>query len=219
MEHKGQPTVILAKTVKGYGLGEAGEGRNISHQQKKMNEKELREFRARFDIPISDEEIARNAVLSSCAGQHGNEISAGTPQKTRRFSAQARGQGASRCRRPQAGRVSLSSQRQRAARVFDDDGRLSRLVEQLLRDKKIGRNIVPIIPDEARTFGMDAHVPRSSAFIRPKASSTSRSITRLAALLSRSEGRPDSRRRHHRSGFDVVVHRRGHRLRQARRAT
>src|SRR5467141_3604536 len=57
VEHKGQPTVILAKTVKGYGLGEAGEGRNITHQQKKLNEKELREFRARFDIPISDEEI------------------------------------------------------------------------------------------------------------------------------------------------------------------
>jgi len=57
MEHKVQPTVILAKTVKGYGLGEAGEGRNISHQQKKMNEKELREFRARFNIPISDEVI------------------------------------------------------------------------------------------------------------------------------------------------------------------
>src|SRR5437667_6376336 len=57
MEHKGQPTVILAKTVKGYGLGEAGEGRNISHQQKKLNENELREFRARFNIPISDEEI------------------------------------------------------------------------------------------------------------------------------------------------------------------
>ena len=58
VEHKGQPTVILAKTVKGYGLGEAGEGRNITHQQKKLNEKELREFRARFNIPISDEEIA-----------------------------------------------------------------------------------------------------------------------------------------------------------------
>src|SRR5439155_21404857 len=57
MEHKGQPTVILAKTVKGYGLGEAGEGRNISHQQKKMNEKELREFRRRFDIPIGDEDV------------------------------------------------------------------------------------------------------------------------------------------------------------------
>ena len=59
MEHKGQPTVILAKTVKGYGLGEAGEGRNITHQQKKLNEKELREFRARFGIPVGDEEIAQ----------------------------------------------------------------------------------------------------------------------------------------------------------------
>src|SRR5207244_12280011 len=58
VEHTGQPTVILAKTVKGYGLGEAGEGRNVTHQQKKLNEKELREFRARFGIPISDEEIA-----------------------------------------------------------------------------------------------------------------------------------------------------------------
>ena len=58
VEHKGQPTVILAKTVKGYGLGEAGEGRNITHQQKKLNEKELREFRERFNIPISDDVIA-----------------------------------------------------------------------------------------------------------------------------------------------------------------
>ncbi len=57
VEHKGGPTVILAKTIKGYGLGEAGEGRNISHQQKKMNEKELREFRARFDIPMRDEDV------------------------------------------------------------------------------------------------------------------------------------------------------------------
>src|SRR5439155_8504862 len=58
VEHQGQPTVILAKTVKGYGLGEAGEGRNITHQQKKLNEKELREFRSRFAIPISDDVIA-----------------------------------------------------------------------------------------------------------------------------------------------------------------
>ena len=69
MEHKGQPTVILAKTVKGYGLGEAGEGRNISHQQKKMNEKELREFRERFDIPISDDVIADTPFYPSAAGQ------------------------------------------------------------------------------------------------------------------------------------------------------
>jgi len=59
VEHKGGPTVILAKTVKGYGLGEAGEGRNVSHQQKKLNEKELREFRERFGVPISDEDVAQ----------------------------------------------------------------------------------------------------------------------------------------------------------------
>ena len=58
VNHKGQPTVILAKTVKGYGLGEAGEGKNITHQQKKLNEDELRYFRTRFGIPISDEEVA-----------------------------------------------------------------------------------------------------------------------------------------------------------------
>ena len=59
VEHKGKPTVILAKTIKGYGLGEAGEGRNITHQQKKMNENALRDFRDRFSIPISDEKLAK----------------------------------------------------------------------------------------------------------------------------------------------------------------
>ena len=59
VEHKGQPTVILAKTIKGYGLGEAGEGRNITHQQKKMNEQELREFRTRFGVPVSDDQARR----------------------------------------------------------------------------------------------------------------------------------------------------------------
>jgi pyruvate dehydrogenase E1 component len=75
MEHKGQPTVVLAKTVKGYGLGEAGEGKNISHQQKKMNEKELREFRERFNIPISDDVIADTPFFVR-RGQPGDEIPA-----------------------------------------------------------------------------------------------------------------------------------------------
>src|SRR6185369_10297937 len=59
VEHKGAPTVILARTIKGYGLGEAGEGKNITHQQKKMNEDELRAFRTRFGIPVSDAEISK----------------------------------------------------------------------------------------------------------------------------------------------------------------
>jgi len=56
VEHKGSPTVILARTIKGYGLGEAGEGKNVTHQQKKLNEDELREFRSRFGIPLNDED-------------------------------------------------------------------------------------------------------------------------------------------------------------------
>ena len=69
VEHKGKPTVILAKTIKGYGLGEAGEGRNITHKQKKLNEEELREFRTRFGIPISDEDVAEAPVLSAARRQ------------------------------------------------------------------------------------------------------------------------------------------------------
>ena len=90
VEHKGQPTVILAKTVKGYGLGEAGEGRNITHQQKKLNEKELREFRARFGIPISDEEIAETPFYRPARRQRGDEVSAGAPQGAGRVRAAAR---------------------------------------------------------------------------------------------------------------------------------
>src|SRR5258708_1737131 len=67
MDHKGTPTVVLAKTVKGYGLGEAGEGRNITHQQKKLNEKELREFRERFGIPISDENVVETPFYRPAA--------------------------------------------------------------------------------------------------------------------------------------------------------
>ena len=89
MEHKGQPTVILAKTVKGYGLGEAGEGRNITHQQKKLNEKELREFRARFGVPISDEEIAETPFFRPPRGQPRDEVPAGAAQGAGRFPAAA----------------------------------------------------------------------------------------------------------------------------------
>src|SRR5438445_1297889 len=73
VEHTGSPTVILAKTVKGYGLGETGEGRNISHQQKKLNEKELREFRARFNVPISDEVIAETPFFRPAANSRERE--------------------------------------------------------------------------------------------------------------------------------------------------
>ena len=76
VEHRGSPTVILAKTIKGYGLGEAGEGRNITHQQKKLNEEELVEFRRRFEIPISDEDAAHAVFYKPAGRQPGNAVSA-----------------------------------------------------------------------------------------------------------------------------------------------
>ena len=152
-EHKGQPTVILAKTVKGYGLGEAGEGRNISHQQKKMNEKELREFRERFEIPISDDVIAetpfyrppaesaeikyllerRKALGGFVPARIFKSVTLDVP-KVDYFAELLKG----------------SNTEASTTMAF------VRLMSVLLRHKSVGKNIVPIIPDEARTFGLDA---------------------------------------------------------------
>jgi pyruvate dehydrogenase E1 component len=154
VEHRGQPTVILAKTIKGYGLGEAGEGRNITHQQKKLNEKELREFRARFDVPISDEEIAETPFYRPAPDSeemrylHERRKALGGYVPVRRVVAKP-----------------LSAPSKEIFSEFyqgSGDQELSttmafvRLLRKLLRDPQLGPYVVPIIPDEARTFGMDA---------------------------------------------------------------
>jgi pyruvate dehydrogenase E1 component len=153
-EHKGQPTVILAKTIKGYGLGEAGEGRNISHQQKKMNEKELREFRERFNIPISDDVIAETPFYRPPAD------SAET-----KYLLERRNQlGGFLPKRVVDAKPLDIPKREGFAEFFKGSGLMEvsttmafvRMLATLLRNKSIGRRIVPIIPDEARTFGLDA---------------------------------------------------------------
>jgi pyruvate dehydrogenase E1 component len=154
VEHQGQPTVILAKTVKGYGLGEAGEGRNITHQQKKLNEKELREFRERFRVPISDEEIAETPFFRPAAESRETQYLLEQRKKLGGF-LPARVVTAKALEVPKADIF---------AEFFKGSGRFEvsttmgfvRLLSLLLRDKRIGRQIVPIIPDEARTFGLDA---------------------------------------------------------------
>jgi pyruvate dehydrogenase E1 component len=153
-EHRGQPTVILAKTIKGYGLGEAGEGRNISHQQKKLNEKELREFRARFHIPISDEEIVDTPFYRPAADspqmvylQERRRALGGALPKREVQAAPLKVPGPSLFKDFLKGSGSMQVSSTMA---------LVRMLSSLLRDKKIGPHIVPIIPDEARTFGMDA---------------------------------------------------------------
>ena len=89
VEHKGGPTVILARTIKGYGLGEAGEGKNVTHQQKKLNEDELREFRTRFGIPLTDDKFPTGPVLPPARRQRRNPLSPRAPRRTWRLRAAA----------------------------------------------------------------------------------------------------------------------------------
>ena len=154
MEHRGSPTVILAKTVKGYGLGEAGEGKNITHQQKKLNAEELREFRARFGIPISDEEVGAAPFYRPADD---------SPEmrylRERRMSLG----GFVPARDPELRPLKAPAEDVFTEFTAGSDGREAsttmvfvRLLAKLLKDKNVGKYIVPIVPDEARTFGMEA---------------------------------------------------------------
>ena len=153
-EHKGQPTVILAKTVKGYGMGEAGEGRNITHQQKKLNEKELREFRDRFGVPMSDEEVA-NAPFYRPPLE--------SPETKYLLERRKALGGFVPARKIKPETIEIPN-RDYFSEFLKGSGKLAasttmafvRVLSKLLRHEIIGRRIVPIIPDEARTFGLDA---------------------------------------------------------------
>jgi pyruvate dehydrogenase E1 component len=151
--HQGAPSVVLARTIKGYGLGEAGEGRNITHQQKKMNEEELRHFRGRFGIPISDEEIAEapfyrppdDSVETEYIRERRRQLGGYMPARS----------------------VAPVYMEPLAEELFEEfykgteDRQVSttmvfvRLLSKFLRDENFGKFIVPIIPDESRTFGME----------------------------------------------------------------
>ena len=154
VEHTGQPTVILARTIKGYGLGEAGEGKNITHQQKKLNEADLRSFRTRFGIPISDDDIAEAPFYRPA--DDSPEL-----QYLRERRKALGGFVPSRSVRVEPMNTPLEP-------LFEEffkgtEGRKAsttmvfvRMLSKLLRDKEIGDLIVPIVPDEARTFGMES---------------------------------------------------------------
>jgi len=154
VEHIGSPTVILARTVKGYGLGEAGEGKNITHQQKKLNEQELKEFRSRFGIPISDEDI--DTVPFYKPDDDSSEMKYLHERRTKLG-------GYLPIRRVES--TSLKTPKEDLFQEFYEGTKdrevattmvFGRLLAKLLRDKEIGKYIVPIIPDEARTFGMES---------------------------------------------------------------
>lgn len=154
VEQNGKPTVILAKTVKGYGLGEAGEGRNISHQQKKMNEKELREFRERFRIPISDEEVVNAPFYRPAVDS----------PEMKYLMERRQALGGHLPRRTVSAEPLAIPPLSQFAEFLKGSGEMEvsttmafvRLMTSLLRNPDLGKRVVPIIPDEARTFGMDA---------------------------------------------------------------
>ncbi len=153
----GRPTVVIAKTIKGYGLGEGGEGRNVTHNNKKLNEDELREFRTRFGIPVSDERVAEAPFYRPPAD---------SPEMVyMRERREALGGSV-----PERNDAPVTMQVPRLADYEKTMGKLVsrgegkemsttmgfvRLLGDLLRDKQIGKQIVPIVPDESRTFGME----------------------------------------------------------------
>ena len=153
VHHAGQPTVILAKTIKGYGMGEAGEAQNITHQQKKMNVEAIRRFRDRFQIPVPDDRIEDVPYVKFADGSPELEYM--------------------RARRMELGGY-VPARRQRIEplpvpplatfeRLTQDTGEREisttmafvQMLQILLRDKAIAKHIVPIVPDESRTFGME----------------------------------------------------------------
>ena len=152
-EHHGQPTVILAKTIKGYGMGEAGEGQNITHQQKKMNEQALLAFRDRFELELTDQQVKdisfykppehspeaefirerRAALGGSLPARRRTAQSLPTPE-LEAFKSQLEGTG---------------------EREISTTMSFVRILSTILRDKQLGKHVVPIVPDESRTFGME----------------------------------------------------------------
>ena len=153
VDHKGTPTIVLAKTIKGYGLGEAGEGKNITHQQKKLNDEELSLFRSRFGIPIPDAELhqapfyrpADDSPEVRYMKERRKQLGGYLPERKVRANAIA-----------SVPDTHFEEFYKGTDREASTTMVFVRLLSKLLRDPEIGKLIVPIIPDEARTFGMEA---------------------------------------------------------------
>lgn len=151
-KHTGQPTVILAKTVKGYGMGDAGEGQNTTHQQKKVDADALRKFRDRFNIPVTDEQLPKLPFVRPEAGS--------LEEKYLRERGAA--MGAVPARNPVTTALQIPELsafdallKSSEDREFSTTMAFVRLLGVLVKDKAIGKQIVPIVPDESRTFGME----------------------------------------------------------------
>ena len=154
VHHKGQPTVILAKTIKGYGMGEAGESQNITHQQKKMGTSSIKSFRDRFGLPVPDDKLEEVPYLN---------FEEGSPEFNymRERRAELGGYVTKRRQKANSLEVPPLSAFEALLKETGEERAMSttmafvRILSTLLRDKNLGKYIVPIVPDESRTFGME----------------------------------------------------------------
>jgi pyruvate dehydrogenase E1 component len=153
VEHTGSPTVILAKTVKGYGLGEAGEGRNVTHQQKKLNEEELRFFRDRFDIPISDKDL--HDIPFYRPPDDSPEIQY-LQERRRALGGYVPSRRVRKEPLPQPAGSLWERYYTGVDREVSTTMVFVQMLTQLLKEEDLGKKVVPIVPDEARTFGMES---------------------------------------------------------------
>ena len=153
MKCHGKPTVIIAKTIKGYGLGEVGEGRNVTHQQKKLNEDELRAFRSRFGIPISDDEVAKAPFYRPPEDSEEMRYLRERREALGGY-VPSRPLESPRLETPKLDDYRSFIEKSAGREVSTTTGVVT-LMASLLKDKHVGRYIVPIVPDESRTFGMD----------------------------------------------------------------
>jgi pyruvate dehydrogenase E1 component len=153
VNHKGRPTVILAKTVKGYGMGAAGEGQNITHQKKKLDDDDVKAFRDRFNLPIKDEDLVDLSYYRLPTGGEEHQYLLKARERLG-GSLPARKTDAPKLEVPDLelfrGQLDGSGDREVSTTMV-----FVRILSALARDKNIGKHIVPIVPDEARTFGME----------------------------------------------------------------
>ena len=153
VNHKDQPTVILAKTIKGFGMGESGEAQNITHQQKKMTVESMRGFRDRFGIPIPDDKLAEVPLVTFPEGSPELEYMRSHRQALGGYLPARRGKAEALVTPPLSTfeRFLKSTE----DREISTTMAFVQILQTLLRDKNIGRHVVPIVPDESRTFGME----------------------------------------------------------------
>jgi pyruvate dehydrogenase E1 component len=155
VETKGRPTVILAKTVKGYGMGSAGEGQMITHQAKKMAIEALKQFRDRFRIPISDEDLPTLPFLRFEEGSEELAYLRARREALGGYLPARRAKSDVTLQAPPLSAFKPLLEAGGEGRQFSTTMAFVRVLNTLLRDKSLGKRIVPIVPDESRTFGME----------------------------------------------------------------